>query len=108
MFVCARTTTVSYTSAVDGATSGKNDVQWTSSSNAPKKNFTNNGTWANGTYTFTAADIAAGSVTLTITSDPEGACIPASVSDQVLVTIRPDLFASISGEQLFAQVLHQP
>jgi hypothetical protein len=48
------------------------------------------------TYTPSAADRAAGTVTLTFTTDiPTGGC--GAASDQMILTIRPDLFAAISG-----------
>ena len=49
------------------------------------------------TYNPSAADRAAGTVTLTFTTeDPKGSCGPES--DQLILTIRPDLFATISGD----------
>ena len=100
IFVCAGSTTVNYTSPPGGATSGINDVQWTSSGSG---SFTNSGRRANGTYTFSAADIAAGSVTLTITSAPEGDCIPAFVTDQVKVTIIPNPTVNAGGPNAVCQ-----
>ena len=79
--VCSTTASVNISGSVSGgATTGT----WTSSGT---------GTFANPnalstTYTFSAGDITAGSVTLTLTSeDPNGPC-PA-VSDFLVVTIRP-------------------
>jgi hypothetical protein len=91
--VCATTATINYSATVGGAIGGINDVQWTSSNGGT---FTNSGRRANGTYTPSAAAIAAGSVTLTITTDdPAGTC--AAVSDQFVITFRPTPTASISG-----------
>ncbi|MBN2681760.1 MAG: PKD domain-containing protein [Bacteroidales bacterium] len=55
---------------------------WTSSGTG---NFSPSATNLNATYNFSAADIAAGSVTITLTSTNNGNCNP--VSDQILVTI---------------------
>jgi hypothetical protein len=57
---------------------------WTTSGSGT---FSPNNTTLNATYTPSAADILAGSVTLTLTANPAGPC-PA-VSDNVVITINP-------------------
>jgi hypothetical protein len=89
--VCAATPTATLAATVGGAT-GTNNVSWTSSNGG---SFANAGK-ASTTYTPGAAAIAAGTVTLTVTTDdPSGSCV--AVSDQLILTIKPAPTASISG-----------
>src|SRR5262249_29117580 len=60
--------------------------------------FTPNNTTLNATYTPTAAEITAGSVTLTLTSaDPAGPC--AAVSDQMVINIRKAATVDAGADQ---------
>ncbi|MFV5695064.1 PKD-like domain-containing protein [Flavobacterium sp. LB3P122] len=89
--VCASAPAVSLSATVGGAT-GINNVNWTSSNGGA---FFNAGK-ASTTYTPGASAIAAGTVTLTITTDdPSGSCVQAS--DQLTVTIRANPTAIISS-----------
>ncbi|MDI5895452.1 LamG-like jellyroll fold domain-containing protein [Flavobacterium algoritolerans] len=91
--VCAAFPNVSLSPTTGGAT-GNNNVSWSSSNGGT---FSPNATKWNATYTPGAAAIAAGTVTLTITSDdPSGSCAP--VSDQIIITITPIAsIASVTG-----------
>ncbi|MBL7962840.1 MAG: gliding motility-associated C-terminal domain-containing protein [Flavobacteriales bacterium] len=77
--VCANNATVSLSGAVTVATGGV----WTGGAGT----FNPSNTTLNATYTPTAAERAAGSVTLTLTSTGNGNSNP--VSDQVIITITP-------------------
>ncbi|MDP3679829.1 MAG: LamG-like jellyroll fold domain-containing protein [Flavobacterium sp.] len=91
--VCAALPNVSLSPTTGGAT-GNNNVSWSSSNGGT---FSPNPTKWNATYTPGSAAIAAGTVTLTITSDdPSGSCAP--VSDQIIITITPIAsIASVTG-----------
>ena len=91
--VCAASPNVSLSPTTGGAT-GNNNVSWSSSNGGT---FSPNNTKWNAIYTPGAAAIAAGTVTLTISSDdPSGSCLP--VSDQITVTIIPVAsVASVTG-----------
>ncbi|KIA85152.1 PKD-like domain-containing protein [Flavobacterium sp. AED] len=91
--VCAASPDVSLSPTTGGAT-GNNNVVWSSSNGG---SFSPNANKWNATYTPGAAAIAAGTVTLTITSDdPSGSCT--AVSDQMIVTITPIAsIASVTG-----------
>ena len=90
--VCATSPDVSLLPTTGGAT-GNNNVTWSSSNGGT---FSPNANKWNATYTPGATAIAAGTVTLTITSDdPSGTC--GAASDQMVVTIRPTPIATISG-----------
>ena len=78
--VCANNANVSLNGTVVGATGG----QWTSSGTGT---FSPNNNTLNATYIPSAADITAGTVTLTLTSTGNGLCNP--VSDQMNITITP-------------------
>jgi hypothetical protein len=91
--VCASSPSVDLSPITGGAT-GNNNVIWSTSGTGT---FSPNTSKWNATYNPSAADIAAGTVTLTITTDdPSGPSCPA-VSDQLVITIRPTPTASISG-----------
>jgi hypothetical protein len=80
-------------SPVTGGATGNNNVIWSSSNGGT---FSPNANKWNADYTPGAAAIAAGTVTLTITTDdPSGSC--SAVSDQLVVTIRPTPTATISA-----------
>jgi hypothetical protein len=87
--VCASAPTMALAGAVTGASGGI----WSGGTGA----FTPNNTTLNATYTPTAAEIAAGSVTLTLTSAGNGNCL--SVSDQVTWMITPSPTVNAGADQ---------
>ncbi|WP_413998939.1 hypothetical protein ACMDB5_14300 [Flavobacterium sp. W1B] len=89
--ICAGSTVQLAGSVGGGASSGT----WSSSGTGT---FAPNATTLNAVYTPSAADIAGGSVTLTLTTNnPDGPC-PA-VSDFMVVTINPNPICDITGGQ---------
>jgi len=78
--VCADIGTVALSGSVSNTTGGV----WSSSGGGA---FTPNSTTLNGSYTPSAVDISNGSVTLTLTTNPNGFCSP--ISDQMVITITP-------------------
>jgi gliding motility-associated-like protein len=88
---CASSPTVTLAGVVGGAaTSGS----WSGGAGT----FTPGSTTLNATYTPTAAEISAGTVTLTLTTnDPAGPC-PA-VTDQMIITINPIATVSAGADQ---------
>ena len=89
--VCASTPAVTLNGSISGgATTGT----WSGGTG----NFSPNNTTLNAVYTPSAAEIAAGTVTLTLTSaDPSGPCSPAT--DQVVITINPVVTISAGNDQ---------
>ena len=90
--VCASSPQISLAGSIGG---GAASGTWSggAGSYSPKN------TTLNATYTPTAAEIAAGSVTLTLTSsDPAGPCPP--VSDQVTITIDPVTIVNAGPDQV--------
>jgi len=88
--ICSGSTVTLNGSVGSGATSGI----WTGGAGT----FSPNNSALNATYTPTAAEIAAGSVTLTLTTnDPAGPCGP--VSSSVVLTINPAAIVSAGGPQ---------
>ncbi|MEZ4757858.1 MAG: gliding motility-associated C-terminal domain-containing protein [Flavobacteriales bacterium] len=87
--VCANNSAISLNGSVTGATGGT----WSGGAGT----FTPNNTTLNATYTPTAAERAAGTVTLTLTSTGNGTCNP--VSDQVTFTITPAPTANAGMDQ---------
>jgi gliding motility-associated-like protein len=77
--VCANATAIALNGTVSGATGGV----WSGGNGS----FSPNSITLNATYTPTAAEITAGTVTLTLTSAGNGLCNP--VTDQVTFTITP-------------------
>ncbi|NSW46341.1 MAG: PKD domain-containing protein [Bacteroidales bacterium] len=77
--VCANNATVSLNGTVTGCSGG----QWSGGTGT----FTPNNTTLNATYTPSAAEIAAGTVTLTLTTTGNGLCNPET--DQMTITITP-------------------
>ncbi|WP_299584638.1 PKD-like domain-containing protein, partial [uncultured Sunxiuqinia sp.] len=95
--ICHDEGTISVNGTPGGAAS-KNKGSWstsgTGSFGSPNK--------VSSTYTPSAADRTAGSVTLTFTTDdPRGTCGPAT--DDLILTIRPELFATISGTETICE-----
>lgn len=89
--ICAGSTVVLAGSIGGAATTGT----WSGGTGT----FTPNATTLNATYTPGAADIAAGTVTLTlITDDPPGPCTAAS--DQMKITINPPATVSAGPDQI--------
>jgi hypothetical protein len=90
--VCASSPQVSLAGSVGGgATSGT----WSGGAGS----YSPRNTALNATYTPTASEIAAGSVTLTLTTgDPAGPCPP--VSDQVKITIDPITIVNAGPDQV--------
>ena len=90
--ICFSTASISL-DGIPGGAASKNKGSWTTSGTGT---FSPNANRTSPTYNPSAADRTAGSVTLTFTTDdPAGSCGPAT--DQLILTIRPDLFATISG-----------
>ncbi|MFV8326133.1 PKD-like domain-containing protein [Flavobacterium sp. ZS1P14] len=89
--VCASSPVVTLAGAISGAaTSGT----WSGGSGT----FNPNNTTLNATYTPTAAEITAGTVTLTLTTnDPAGPCPTAA--DQMVITINPSAVANANVDQ---------
>ncbi|HRD52609.1 MAG TPA: hypothetical protein PKY96_08175, partial [Flavobacteriales bacterium] len=87
--VCANAPTISLNGAVVGAVGGV----WTGGAGV----FSPNSITLNATYTPTAAEIASGSVTLTLTSAGNGNCNP--VSSQVTYTITPAPTVNAGADQ---------
>jgi gliding motility-associated-like protein len=79
MSVCANNSNAT----LNGSFTVAGGITWTGGAGT----FSPNNTTTNAVYTPTAAEITAGSVTLTITSTGNGTCN--SVSDQVIITITP-------------------
>lgn len=77
--VCANNSTAT----LNGSFTIASGIAWSGGAGT----FSPNNTTANATYTPSAAEITAGSVTLTLTTTGNGTC--SSVSDQVLITIAP-------------------
>src|SRR5207249_2293099 len=89
--VCASSPAVKLAGSVDG---GANGGTWTRGS----ANLNPNASTLNGTYTPSPAEITAGTVTLTLTTnDPSGPCV--AVSDQVLITIKRAATANAGADQ---------
>ena len=90
--ICEGSSTLGLGGTVGGAATGGT---WSSATGG---NFSPDATTLNATYTPTAADISAGAVTLTLTTDdPVGPCGPATA--HVVVTIRPAATVSTGGNQ---------
>jgi len=87
--VCANNAAISLNGSVNGATGGV----WSGGSGS----FSPNSITLNATYTPTAAEIAAGTVTLTLTSAGNGLCN--AVSDQVTFTITPAPTVNAGADQ---------
>ena len=87
--VCANNSAISLNGTVTGAAGGT----WTGGAGT----YVPNNTTLNATYTPTAAERAAGTVTLTLTSTGNGTCNP--VSDQVTFTIAPAPTANAGADQ---------
>ncbi|WKZ65678.1 MAG: gliding motility-associated C-terminal domain-containing protein [Flavobacteriales bacterium] len=87
--VCANAPLISLNGAVNGAAGGV----WSGGSGV----FSPNSITLNATYMPTAAEIASGSVTLTLTSAGNGLCNP--VTDQVTYTITPAPTVSAGADQ---------
>ncbi|MBI2967726.1 MAG: gliding motility-associated C-terminal domain-containing protein [Bacteroidetes bacterium] len=77
--------------ALTGTVTGAGGGIWTGGSGS----YYPNNTSLNITYIPGAAEIAAGTVTLTLSSTGNGVCPPAT--DQVIITIKPPLSATING-----------
>jgi autotransporter-associated beta strand protein len=90
--ICAGTSTAGLGGSVGGGATGGT---WSSSGSG---SFVPNATALNATYTPSAADIAAGAVTLTLTSTGQLAPCSAATA-QVIVTINPAATASAGGNQ---------
>ncbi len=88
--VCANNSVISLNGSVIGAAGGT----WSGGAGT----FSPNNSTLNATYTPTAAERAAGSVTLTLTSTGNGTCNP--VSDQVTYTITPAPTANAGADQV--------
>ncbi|HEU4716573.1 MAG TPA: hypothetical protein VFU15_02015, partial [Bacteroidia bacterium] len=86
---CANNSTVSLNGQVFNAGGG----QWSGGSGT----FFPNSTTLNATYTPSAAEISAGSVTLTLTSTGNGTC--SAVSDQVVISYAPSPVANAGSDQ---------
>ena len=90
--VCARSPQVQLAGAVGGGAAGGS---WSGGAGS----FSPSASLLNAVYTPSAAEVAAGSVTLTLTSDdPAGPC--ASASDAMVVTINPAATANAGADQL--------
>ncbi|MEB2340957.1 MAG: gliding motility-associated C-terminal domain-containing protein [Flavobacteriia bacterium] len=87
--VCANNAAISLNGTVTGATGGV----WSGGNGS----FSPNSITLNATYTPTAAEIAAGTVTLTLTSAGNGLCN--AVSDQVTFTITPAPTVNAGADQ---------
>jgi len=87
--VCANNSAISLNGSVTGATGGT----WTGGAGT----YTPNNTTLNATYTPTAAERSAGTVTLTLTSTGNGNCN--AVTDQVTFTITPAPTANAGADQ---------
>ncbi len=83
--LCANNAQVSLNGSVFGATGGA----WTGGSGT----FAPNNTTLNATYTPSASDLAAGTVTLTLTSTGNGNCIPVSSNRVITFTPAPTVNA---------------
>ncbi|MGQ7868174.1 HYR domain-containing protein, partial [Sunxiuqinia sp. sy24] len=95
--ICYDEATISISGTPGGAAS-KNKGTWTSSGSGTFGNIFK----TDATYTPSIADRNAGSVTLTFTTDdPSGTCAPAT--DDLILTIRPELFATISGTETICE-----
>ena len=90
--VCAASPQVQLAGVVGGAVTGGT---WTGGAGS----FSPNASALNAIYTPSAAEIAAGGVTLTlVTQDPAGPC--GAVSDQVRITVHPTATASAGPDQV--------
>ncbi|MCB9200510.1 MAG: hypothetical protein H6596_08490 [Flavobacteriales bacterium] len=87
--VCANASNITLSGTVSGATGGV----WSGGSGT----FSPNNLVLNATYTPSAAEVAAGMVTLTLTSAGNGSCNP--VSDQVTWTITPSPTVNAGADQ---------
>ncbi|HPF66473.1 MAG TPA: hypothetical protein PLC20_02245, partial [Flavobacteriales bacterium] len=87
--VCANASDITLSGTVTGATGGV----WSGGSGT----FSPNNLVLNATYTPSAAEVAAGTVTLTLTSAGNGSCNP--VSDQVTWTITPSPTVNAGADQ---------
>ncbi|MBX2972320.1 MAG: IgGFc-binding protein, partial [Flavobacteriales bacterium] len=87
--VCANNSAITLNGSVTGATGGT----WTGGAGT----YAPNNTTLNATYTPTAAERAAGTVTLTLTSTGNGTCN--AVSDQVTFSITPAPTANAGADQ---------
>jgi hypothetical protein len=89
--VCASSPTVTLAGTVSG---GAASGTWSGGAGT----FSPNATSLTATYTPTAAEITAGTITLTLTTnDPAGPC--PSASDQMVVTINPSAVANANSDQ---------
>lgn len=83
--ICSNSPTVQLNGFVSNATGG----MWTGGNGT----FSPNNTTLNATYTATAAEVASGSVTLTLISTGNGTCLP--VTDEMVISFAPPMSVSI-------------
>ena len=87
--VCSNNSTILLNGSVIGATGG----QWTGGLGF----YNPNGVTLNASYTPTLSEISAGSLTLTLTTTGNGACI--AVTDQMIITFTPSPTANANSDQ---------
>ncbi|MBP6311110.1 MAG: hypothetical protein KA408_02495, partial [Flavobacteriales bacterium] len=87
--LCANNALVSLSGSVTGATGGA----WSGGAGS----YTPNNTTLNATYTPTAAEIAAGSQTLTLSSTGNGTCVPVTSNKVISFTPAPTVEAGPNG-----------
>jgi len=91
--VCASSPTITLAGTIGGVINNQNEWDWAAS---PAGGSFGNPNSLTSTFTPSAAQIAAGSVTISIsTDDPAGSC--AAAYDEMILTIRPNPTATISG-----------
>ena len=90
-FICTGTNSVSLNGIVSG---GSTTGQWTTLGTGT---FAVNDTMLNATYTLSAVDTTAGSVTLILTSTNNGTCLSVSDTIQVTITTIPVTYAGLDS-----------